>query len=363
MTAAFLPGLEDVESPSGPRGWDLAFLRVSRHPAKRIILEAIRRLAGTRDHCPATNAAILGTIVELGHRPPSLRGVKSHLRELDETFGLIARDEDSRPRSRRMIRLLFIHKGVDDHHPSVSTIITPRCRRSSPLGVDDHHPSAAQTFMVQTPAPSPVFPNTFLIQKERTSTLPPAPPPERSRNDSLRCSGKRITRPEVHTHDEVMRRWQERIEETQQREEAGEIVEGPAYIPKAPPMSQGNPRRGAGGGFRLKAEELVAACLGHDAGAALDALLLFLGAELGDKKDETLDFWRSAIERRISSADGFDPLVKLIVTAKGADAPARYFSRSLARGRPGAQKLTPGVSVESPPGASASKEPARSVRR
>ena len=49
MTTAFLPGLEDVPAPPGLSGRSLALWRLARHPAKRLILEALFAIAGGRD--------------------------------------------------------------------------------------------------------------------------------------------------------------------------------------------------------------------------------------------------------------------------------------------------------------------------
>ena len=69
--ATYLPGFEDLPAPPGLSGRALALWRLARFPAKRLVLEALFAIAGGRDECSPTTAAIRARIAELGHEPPS----------------------------------------------------------------------------------------------------------------------------------------------------------------------------------------------------------------------------------------------------------------------------------------------------
>jgi hypothetical protein len=104
---------------------------------------------------------------------------------------------------------------------------------------------------------------------------------------------------------------------------------------------------------RMKVEAMVAACVGPDQAAGLDALLLWLATEFRDSKPLTRAFWSRTIPAILASADGFGALVEMIVGARSKRWPSHWLSACLARGQPGAQKPTPGATLESPPGAGA----------
>ena len=104
---------------------------------------------------------------------------------------------------------------------------------------------------------------------------------------------------------------------------------------------------------RMKVEAMVAACLGTDQAAGLDALLLWLATELRDTKPFTRSYWAAKIPAILVSADGFGYVVEVIMAARKKPKPANYLSASLARGQPGAQKPTPGATLECPPGVGA----------
>jgi hypothetical protein len=118
---------------------------------------------------------------------------------------------------------------------------------------------------------------------------------------------------------------------------AAEAVPGfvPAPAVWEPPKPKPTPT------VRMKVEELVAACLGPDQAAGLDALLLWLATELHDAKPVTRAFWARSIPAILTSADGFDQLVGTIMDASSKRFPARWFSACVARGQPGAQKTDP----------------------
>jgi hypothetical protein len=179
MTAAtaFLPGLEDVQAPPGPQGWAEALDRLAFKPARRIILLALRAIAGTRGDCCPTNDAIRAQVAELGHTPPNDRGLTVLLRKLEAEDRLIARAADGRAKSRRRIRFAFLGQpsieGAHDRHPWAHTIDTHGRTRSTPMGAHDVRPPSAQVETDQPIAPAPFSPlNSDSIQRgEETLTL------------------------------------------------------------------------------------------------------------------------------------------------------------------------------------------------
>jgi len=121
--------------------------------------------------------------------------------------------------------------------------------------------------------------------------------------------------------------------EIAQAEAAPDYVAPPQYTsprPPAPPRSR-----------RVELEELLCACLGAEAEAAVELLVARLSRDLRDSKPQTLDHWRRSLPRWLDSADGFERLLELLVEAPKKDRPARWLSKCLSAGEDGAKNRPP----------------------
>ena len=222
-------------------------------------------------------------------------------------------------RPRRFIVLLWLHRGSDPATPN----------RQSPA------PSRAPSGNVDPELPAPDCRplacarsacSELRTSEIRTTFVPPLSPPMNAVLGPV---------------------WAHAMAAAAERESTPGYVPPPAvYVPPAPPPVHT---------VRMKAEDMVAACLGPDQAAALDALLLWLATELHDAKPVTRAFWARSIPAILTSADGFDRLVELIVGARSKRFPSHWFSACLSRGQPEAQKPTPGASYQASPGAGGTK--------
>jgi hypothetical protein len=171
VTTRYLPGLEDVPAPPGIAGRDLALWRLARFPAKRLVLEAIFSIAGSRGECSPTAAQIRDRIAELGHEPPTEDNVKLHLRQLETKFRMISRQPNGRAKSRRRL-VLELNEGVDHRRPRGSIIGAQGGRSSAPKGVDHRRPPEPQVQALPPPAPPPPAPlNSIQNSEEENVTL------------------------------------------------------------------------------------------------------------------------------------------------------------------------------------------------
>jgi hypothetical protein len=167
----YLPGLEDVPAPPGLAGRDLALWRLARFPAKRLVLEAVFAIAGSRSECLPTTAEIRRRIAELGHAPPTEANINIHLRQLEADFGLISRHPDRRAKSRRRL-VLELAKGADDWRPRAPMTGAQGRRSMAPKGADRWRPPVAQVQSVQSPATEPIPPlNSIQNSEEENVTL------------------------------------------------------------------------------------------------------------------------------------------------------------------------------------------------
>jgi hypothetical protein len=181
MTSLFLPGMEDM---SAPCGWEDALDRLEFKPARRLLLRALRVLAGsTRPECSPSNRSIRSAIAGLGREPPGDREITALLNLLEFDDHLIHRCENDRTGSQRRIHFLFLQEGADDLRPWPQTTCAPGRRRPAPLGADDLRPPSAQVQAIQPPAPAAFSPLNSIqnSEKEKTLTLParePYPEPQ-----------------------------------------------------------------------------------------------------------------------------------------------------------------------------------------
>ncbi len=218
-------------------------------------------------------------------------------------------------RPRRFIVLLWLHRGREPATPGRK----PAASKPAPSGNPDPEPPAPDCRPLAC-ARSACSELRTIEREERTFVLPPSV----GSNPALAAGFARMMA------------------------EASERESTPGFVPLPdvwePPKCKPTPTA------RMKVEDMVAACVGPDQVAALDALLLWLATELRDAKPLTRSFWARTIPAILSSADGFDELVELIVAARRKRFPARWFSACMARGGPSAQKPIPGASRQTSPG-------------
>jgi hypothetical protein len=269
----------------------------------------------------------VGNALAAGERAGWIRRAKDRA-EMVELFPELAKRV---PRSGRNTPRLIILLWLDAGLPTA-----PACRQ----------PVANQPVAVSNPLPAPTAPNCqplacapgsafseLRTSEIRTTFVPPLSPPEST---------------------SLIPGWAKILAESAERESRPGYTPAPEWKP--PPYTGGVVGSGKPpAAKRLKVEEMVAACIGPDAQVGLDALVLWLMAELGDVGNAiTRASWSRNIPRILETADGFGRLIELILDAGKKPKPANWLSACLARGQPSAQKEpTPGASWQASPGAGA----------